>query len=326
MAAAVAFLPWLPDLIRTTHSPGTKLYGALEPFSLHAVGLDLPQLWVGVPFQTLSAEPGAAVLGMALAGLGLAIVICAAAAPRNRLSVPRPRPEIVLMALLALGIPALTGAYSSARASVWDSRNLIASWPAFAVMLAWLVTRPRGWRQLGPVALVVATFAIGAAKMQTADFHRPQYQAVAHLIDRAGSPGAPVVNWPDYSPGPPNELEVALALDGGTRHPVLRLGTAPLREVLHAPPYSALPAPTGQAIAAQAARLAGHGRLFLVLPADVPLSTLERIRRIHVSATPTSGILVQLGAFMAALAPRFEPVAVRSYAGVHRATVYEFDG
>jgi hypothetical protein len=104
------------------------------------------------------------------------------------------------------------------------------------------------------------------------------------------------------------------------------IGSAPLAAVLRAPPYTSLLPQPGQEVARQAAALAGAGKLFVVLPGDVPLTALETLRRKHITSESNSPILVLLAAFMGALPARFQPTVVHSWPGLHRVTVYVFQG
>lgn len=175
--------------------------------------------------------------------------------------------------------------------------------------------------------LVVAALAFGSVKMLGPNFQRPDYQAAADYIARTAHADAPVVNWPDYTPGPPNELEVALDLTGqAAQHPVLRLGAAPLPEIEAAPPYTFILPQTGQTVARQAAALAGNGDLFLVVPGVLPISALQAIRARHLTSQRNSTITALFGAFLGALPARFHPVGMRVYPGLHRVAVYVYRG
>jgi 4-amino-4-deoxy-L-arabinose transferase-like glycosyltransferase len=325
LAAAVCFAPWIPSLLREAHSPGLRDYQILEPFTLGAIRSDLGHLWIGSPYQSTAVIPGRAALGLALVGVLVGAVAALVARPR-RSSLRMPSPSVMLIALLALGVPLLAALYSTVRTTVWNSEDLITSWPAFAVLLGAVLTSAPGALRAAAIAAVVCAFAIGSFKMLETRYHRPNYTAAVNYIVKADpNRAAPVVDVPDFTPGPLNELEVAFDLRApAQRHPVLRLGFAPLAAQLRAPPFAPLPAQPGAEVAAQAARLAGFGELFLVVPNPVPnLDTLRASRTPSSSAPPVVRLLVD---FLRALPARFRLVAFHSYNGMNRVAVYTFQG
>ncbi len=338
LLAAIGFLPWVPNLIRTSNSIGTRLYGALEPLTPHAIRVDLAQLWVGDPQLPVAQFPGygwALLAAVGVVGAGVAWRLAPASdrrSPRPGFALSRqhelgPRAGTALLVALAGAVPVATALYSAVRPSVWNSRDLIASMPAFATLVGAVLTRARRSVSWPAFILVAAALLVTDLRMRQLSYHRPDYRDVASVIDRTGARGSPVVNWPDVSPGPPSELEVALQLQGGaSRHPVLRLGTAPVADILRAPPYTTVLPEPGQVVARHAAALAGNGRLFLVVPGPIPVPTLLRTRDQHVTSTAHSNILALLAAFMSALPPRFHLVSSQRFPGVHQPQLYTFQG
>ncbi len=327
IAAAIGFSPWLPIMLKAARSPLTAVYGILGPFTLHQVRIDLGQLAIGHPVLPVATLPGDVAAALALAGVlvaGLGSLIRA----RTDMVVRGSRwssPDLALVVILALAAPVGAGLYSSLRHSIWDARNLLSSWPGFAVLLGALLTYPSSRWRLVAVPLVIAALAVGSVKSLQTRYQRPNYLAAADYIDRVGTDREPVVHWADLTPGPPTELEAAFALRKSAR-PIFRLGRAPLSAVLRSPPYAILSPLPGQVVASTVTRLAGGGGLFLVLPARISVHALDTLRRAHVSSSGTSNFLVLLAAFLGALPARFHVVDVRSYAGIHPVTVYTFAG
>jgi 4-amino-4-deoxy-L-arabinose transferase-like glycosyltransferase len=325
-AAAVGFAPWLPTLIEHSRSPGTEIYRLLEPFTFRNVRVDLGQLWLGSPLDPISEVPGLVWAGLAAGGLmvGAALCVRAGRGPAAR--------EAALMASIALGVPLATAVYSAMRDTVWNPQNLIASWPAFAVLAGAILTcgtlasRPAGVAvRAVAAAAVLAAFVVGAVQGFDVNRQRPDYDAIARYIADSGRGGDPVVNQRDLSPGAPDSLDVAFAqLPESLRHPVIRLGAPPLREILRHPPFTDLPSAPGEEVARRAARRAGDGMLFVVLPTRVPPEALARARRRHTRSTAESPVLVKLGAFFAALPARFRLVDLYTATGFNRATVYAY--
>ena len=242
--------------------------------------------------------------------------------------------DAALVALLGLGVPLAIAAYSAVRPTVWTAQNLVASWPGFAVLagaiLTWgaLASRTAGVAvRAAAVGAVLAAFVVGAVKGFDINRQRPDYDAIAQYIADTGRGREPVVNQRDLSPGAVDSLDVAFAqLPESERHRVVRLGVPPLRRILREPPFAAIPSAAGEEVARQAARLAGKGMLFVVLPGRVPIELIERMRRQHTTSTPESSLLVKLPAFFAALPMRFRLVDVYTTTGFNRATVYTYVG
>ncbi len=339
LAAAVAYLPWLPTLADNTGSPGAKVIELLEPFGPHVIRVDLGRWAFGHPYMPVETMPGTLALALLTAGLALGaagLVATLLRAPRPAL--PRPSSGLVLVVILALATPVLIALYSLVGDSVWNARNLVASWPGLALCAGALLTGAGGVVRVAAVTLVLAALAIGAVRMLEADSQRPDYAAAARFIERTGRPTDPVVEVPVPSPGPLTPLgDVALNRYGRSdtgRHPVLRLGAAPLAAALRARPYESPPVPTPEEIAGQAARLASGGTLFLVVPGSAPLS---RVRSTGVTtrtaglepafgtgppATLVTAALSPLRPFVRALPPRFRLVRATTVDGFMPVTVF----
>jgi 4-amino-4-deoxy-L-arabinose transferase-like glycosyltransferase len=324
VAAAVGFVPWLPTLIEHSDSPGTKIYGLLEPFTFRNVRVDLGQLWLGSPLDPISDVPGLPLAILAGGGLMVGAMLWVRTRPPAR--------DVALVASLALGVPLATAVYSAVRDTVWNPQNLVASWPAFAILAGAILTSGTPASRTASVAVraaaavaVLAAFVVGAVQGLDAGRQRPDYDAIAWHIADTGRGREPVVNQRDLSPGAVDSLDVAFAqLPESERHPVLRLGSPPLRQVLRRPPFTHIPSAPGEDVAAQAARRAGNGMLFVVLPGRVPPELIARMRRQRTTSGPESSIVVKIRAFFAALPARFRLVDVYTTTGFNRATVYAY--
>ncbi len=281
IAAAVGFLPWLPTFIKETHSPGASVPDILTPFTRHNIRVDLERVTIGHPFMPLSAMPGK--LAVALVGAGLAVALLSVAVALRSISVQRrrarvatalPRPDrgMVLVVVLALGPPIAVALYSwLGPHTVFNSNTLIFCLPGLALGTGALVTSGPGPARLAASGLVIAGFAIGAAKMLQAGSQRPDYGAAASFIDRSTPPTDPVLDWPAPTPGPLTSLDVALAHVGSRRDKhrvVLRVGYPSLEAILREPPYANVPAPPASAVVAQAEPAAKGGDLLAVVPGD----------------------------------------------------------
>ena len=179
--AAVAFLPWLGGLQRRprrrrrrTSSPRCRRSRGLRPDEPRALGDRLSVR------DREHADPGAA--GGAGAGAARARGLAALAGSWRPGAAARARGRrldrrLVLLVVLAVSVPLGTAVASAVGSNIFGTRNLAASWPAFALCLAAFLVA--GGPRLGLVAaaLAIAAFAIGAVKLLGPDFRRPDFQA-----------------------------------------------------------------------------------------------------------------------------------------------------
>jgi mannosyltransferase len=331
-AAAIGFVPWLPALIKNTHSFGTKVFGVIEPFGLHAVSRDLAHVAVGHPYIELAAVPGMVALVLILAGIALAVLSAA------RTLDPRLTSSLALLPiLLAVATPVGLVVYSVLRESVWDMRNLIPSWPGFAVALGGVLTSVNGRFKLVPVALVAGGFAVGAVTMLSPRYQRPDYTAAVRFVLHDGRAQDPIAIVQAPTPGPLAAVDAALGYAGQRSRTVLRIGSAPLQAVLRAPPYALLPPTSAGALASQAAHLEGATKVFVIAPGTASFATLLHSGRVNARAvlgplfgSGTTGALFAttyepLSSFMRYTERWFRPVGSRTFPGFLKLSVYVFE-
>jgi hypothetical protein len=108
------------------------------------------------------------------------------------------------------------------------------------------------------VGLVIAGFAVGAAKTLEADVRRPDYGAAAAFVDRAASSRDVVLDHAALfvAPGPLTGLDAALR----RRHQIIRVGVSEQREHNFRPGDPVLPLEEVVRRATQPSR----GRIFVV--------------------------------------------------------------
>jgi 4-amino-4-deoxy-L-arabinose transferase-like glycosyltransferase len=330
--AVILYLPELPVLHRIGQSPGTSIYGTLDPLTLSSARTDLGHWAIGHPNISLDQVPGtvAAVLialGVAVALVGGAMKLRSGRGGRSGAGARSGRAPwsatTVLVVLLAVAAPVGAALYTVLHQSVWGARNVISSWPALAVTAGALAVFPGAvWRRTA-TTLLVAGFALGGISMLSTSHHRPDYAgAVAYLnhVDRSGGPVAEIVV---LTPGPPTPTEAALALAAASRqHRVFRIGAPPLPAVLAVPPYTSLPLQRGETVARDASAAAGSGPLFLVAPISAPGSALEALRRRHLHST--NGDFGLLASFLGALPARLRLTGSNTLPGLLPVTVYVY--
>lgn len=310
LAAAVAYIPWLPTLLKDTRSPGNLVISFLEPFSPHLVISYLARWSIGHPLLGIATLPGRAAIALLAVGLAAALLGLAlrARSTGGKRAVPSPSAGTTLVVVLAFAPAAEVALYSAIGHSVWESRNLIAAWPGLALTLGALLTSARGLLSLAVVALVITGYAIGATKMVQRSYQRPDYNSAVSFIDRVGSAGDPVVDLPGPTPGPLTELDAAFAQAGAAqqgRNPVLRLGYPPAGALERARPYALVFPTAPTAVIRQAADLAGAGTLFFVVPQP---------------SVPSLQPLLKL------LPARFHHMETRTFAGLTSVLVYVYRG
>ena len=216
LGAVAGVLPWVPGLVNDLNSPTLSILSALSPFSVHYARLYLEDWAIGYPLAgtaRLTEVPGTAALVM----LGLAALMPVAAITtrvhreRSRALTARLDRRLVLIVVLALSVPIGESVASALGNHLLDVRNLAASWPALALSFAALLMTAGPRLRIAAAALAVAAFALGAAKMLEPRYQRPDYQAVAELIERHARPGDVVIDESGVlSPGPLTGLDVTL--------------------------------------------------------------------------------------------------------------------
>ncbi len=342
VAAGICYLPWLPALIRQIHLPGgTQVIQALEPFGLHAVGNDLTHAAIGHPYIALATVPGPFAIAMAAAGctVGVVNVLFRWRPSLKRVQTSRLSSERALVVALAMAMPVGLILYSVVHKSLWDQRNLIGSWPGFAVAAGALLTSARGLVRFAAVGLVIAGFTIAALTLLSSSNQRPDYRAAVSFVEKTGRAEDPIAELPAPSPGPLSEVDAALAAGrswASQRRPVVRIGQPSRQSVIRAAPYASLPVPSAKVLAQQAAALAGGGKLFVISFGAAPLSavrtpgTLDAKKAFGpVFGSGVSGFLLglefaQLPRFIDALPASLRPLRTRTFPGFLPVSVYVF--
>jgi 4-amino-4-deoxy-L-arabinose transferase-like glycosyltransferase len=308
--AIVAFLPWLPGLIADFGSPTTDILDSLSPFDWHAVRVSLEHWALGHPLvfsprAPLRYLPGVAAL--MLLGIGVAVALVGVARAdfrshsRFRLAgVNRP---LVLILALALATPVGEALVSAVGTNLLTTRNVAVSWPGFAVALAALVVAAGPRLRFLAAGLVIACFAIAAAKAMEADYERPDYEAAGGLIDREASFGDVVVDAAAslVTPGPYSGLDLELERP----HRIFRVGVPQQRNHPFRVGDPVLPT---REVVRRAATAAGGGRIFIAT-ADAPITASARPRIPYVEPVVRE------------LPPRYQRVGTRIYPGSLRLAV-----
>ncbi|MDQ6817506.1 MAG: glycosyltransferase family 39 protein [Actinomycetota bacterium] len=261
--AALGVVPWAHGLINDLNSPTEGILSALSPFTFDSVRHTLEHWTVGYPYVEaggLARLPGTPALVL----LGLAVVICAVGigtrVVRERKGDQRVRvaDRATLIALLAVSVPVGEAVVSAVSTQLFGVRNLAASWPALALSCAAAVLAAGARLRYAAAVLVVASFVLGASKMLTVHFARPDFRAAADYIDRNARSGDVVIDTTAVlSPGPLSGLDVVLH----RRVPVVRAFARAERE--H--PFGLFDPVTSPAEAITRATASSTGRRLIVV-------------------------------------------------------------
>lgn len=194
IAAALAFLPWLPQV------GGKGQLDVYGPFVLNPDLLRAPSRSLGGhPLLPLSELPGTipSIIIAAVVAIGLVVTLT---------SWQRPRPEIWLLVGLALATPAgMLIAAATTGDAMFIARNMSASVPAATVGIAALVCGARGeLRWILPIVLVTAA-AVGGLRLVSPNWQRADARSAAQHLDQQAGPSAPIVliapaDSPSYRP------------------------------------------------------------------------------------------------------------------------------
>lgn len=279
LGAAVIFLPWVPGYLEDGRSPGADVIGQFDPFGLYNLQLYLPRTAFGAPYTDVGDLPGPIALGAIAAGLALGIAGAARFSWRPSgwwLSAPT-----MLIVALAFAAPLGNIVYSLVTVDIFGARNMITSWPGWALLIGAIVTGPVGRAKVVSMALVLAGFVTGAALMLDPHYQRPDFDAAASYLISHGTATEPIVYSPSPAPGAKEALEVSLADDGEGDRKVLRVGIATLAdaEAIRAPgapgQFTGAPIQPGGQVAKEALADAHGGNLFYVSGGDAPFDVLK---------------------------------------------------
>jgi 4-amino-4-deoxy-L-arabinose transferase-like glycosyltransferase len=222
--AALAFLPWLPGLREDLHSPTVGILDALAPLDPHSL-IGYSGSWaLGHPAQGLHTFWGtglelALFAGIALGAVGLVLRL----RERTPCAPPGGRGSLCLVVLLALATPVAILVVSLVGDDMYIPRNLAASWPAWSIALAALLTAGPPAIRIASISVVVAVFAVGAVRTDTDPWQRPDIKAAARFIDSQTGPEDPVLDASSGFSDPQSPLTRTLPIQLGEPHDVINV-------------------------------------------------------------------------------------------------------
>jgi hypothetical protein len=187
-AIVLLYLPWIPSfLVQRKDSAEQRI----EQFSA-SISNAFAHAFPGAPYASTGQLPGRAwmvLLGVVLAGAAVSLLLS------GRLRHPGRQRDLILIGVVAIAAPLGAWLYTLGPTSIFLSRNLISSFPAFCVLLGALLTAVRPPR-LGAVAVAATLLVVtvGTVKTFRDEFQRPAFRDAARYLNRTAAPGQPIVS------------------------------------------------------------------------------------------------------------------------------------
>lgn len=190
------YLPWVPHV----HAKQLEVIGALEPFTLHNALQDVLRIIPGYPYASLSAIP--TVPGLVIVLTSGVVGALALAISRRRAQPQGPsrlrQHNLPLICALAAAAPVGVALYSSVSTDIWDARDLYASVPAAALVLATLIEAIPFKLRLVALVAVFATLVVGTIRAISPTYSRPAFRVAAQYLDRVAAPRDPIILYPSF--------------------------------------------------------------------------------------------------------------------------------
>ena len=209
VVSALLFVPWLPELVNDRRAPGSSIISWFSPFTVSAVWGGFVRLLLGAPFSLPVKVPGRFALALDALALMLALVGAGLAAFRGqRLRVSE---SFALVTFTAFATPLGLLLYGVLLPSIYSQRNLAASLPALlALAAAGICALPKRFA-VASASLLVVGFVAGAVASLAPANARPNFRAVAALVDRR-SPNDVLLDYSGFGDSGPPERQLQVAL------------------------------------------------------------------------------------------------------------------
>jgi len=323
VAAAILFVPWLSGYRADSDAPGAMITDFFAPFD-GKVFVVFSSHWVfsALSAVKLSSLPGIPAVVAFCLGIAIGLV------DRAVRGMSRPNRNQTLIILLAIAAPVGAGFYSLVGPSVFLPRNLIASWPGFALAVGMIVWSARPRLRLIAVVLVVGAMTVGGVRTMAHDQRRPDYNRIVSFLVAHGRSGDSVVDLPAQASGDLLGLDVELVASdlysGPDGFSVDRIGFPTADQLTRngripgvLPVFVPLPDP--QRVAQRAAARSASGRVFLVLRQGVVPDRLGK------PGTPDAELVRE---FLSGLPDGYEVIRFIRLPGAqgYAPSIYEFNG
>jgi Dolichyl-phosphate-mannose-protein mannosyltransferase len=290
VAAAVAYLPWMPGVLDDLDSPTQAILEVLQGSSFEFKRTALEVWVIGYPFRSPSEVPGVVAGLLGLVGFAIAAVAgmvshlrarnADAAAGRERRPLVSPgmalafalafSPLIIELVLLAFGKDLL------------GARNVAVATAGLALFIGAVVaSADRRWGTLAAIA-VIAGYGIGAARTLETGNKLVDFKSAAAYIDSHAGPDEPVVDLvsPRATPVPLTELDVYMSGSRPEYKILLPEGEPPFL------PLTPVPDPIDQL--GRAVAKARGGTMFLVVSDTALVRDGDEVSAIRVEPLPAA--------------------------------------
>lgn len=200
-AIVVGYLPWVPGFLEQRQNKGgLEAIDAFAPLNV-SVLFELPlRTLIGHPFLGLPTFPGATGLLLAVVVVFLAVAALARRPQLLTSQEPLLRPELALWALLILATPIGLLLYAASGTSLFLPRNLSASLPALAVLvavaLAWMSRALPARVAAVTLGAFVVLLGFGTLKSLRDAYRRPPYREAASYVNRVAPAGEAIIETP----------------------------------------------------------------------------------------------------------------------------------
>ncbi|HKQ17444.1 MAG TPA: glycosyltransferase family 39 protein [Solirubrobacterales bacterium] len=193
-AAAVLFLPWVPELRDDLDAPAQQIITKLVPFGFDSFVEGTTRIVFGPPLVSLRDYYGLVPIVLFAAGIVIAAAGTVArigAGWRSRFDA-----RVALPVMLALAAPVGAALVSLVGDDQFIPRNLLVSVPGILLVIAALICAgPPVTRAVSGV-LVVGVFAFGAVRTLEPRFQRSDFDSAAAFVDANAGSGDVVLDIP----------------------------------------------------------------------------------------------------------------------------------
>lgn len=268
IAAAVAFVPWLPSTIADTNSPTIAILSALQGSGFTAKRIAVENWAFGYPYVTPRQLPGVPALLLLVIGIAVAAVAATARTLARRARASgnaargiRASQGMVLVSTLALATPVGEALASTGGTDLFGARNLNTSSAGLALVIGGVLAAAGPiWGTICTIA-VLGGFTIGAVRTLSPEMQMIDFKGAAAAIEREWKPDDVIVDIMAASttPVPLTPLDIYLP----QTHPEFKLGlpTGPPPFL----PYQS-PIPSSKQLLREAFSKAGSGRVIIIGP------------------------------------------------------------